>query len=70
MGGGQGTVLKKASGHSTFIMVDLFKMALDRVTKVKTALSQPRQRILFKFVRVLCLLFGCHRNQTFFCGIS
>lgn len=49
-------MLKKALGHSAVIMEDLSEMALVWVTKkVKTTLSQPRQRVLLKLITVLCL---------------
>ena len=48
-------MLKKVSDHNADIMVDVSKMALDWITKVKTALFQTRQRILIKFKTVLCL---------------
>lgn len=54
--GRQRAVFKKALGHSAVVMADLSKMALVWFTeKVKTALSHPRQRVLFKFITVLCL---------------
>ena len=56
VGGEQGAMLKKALGHSAVIRADLSKMALVWFTgRVKTALSQPRQGVLFKFITVLCL---------------